>query len=1190
MIDSVLNNRYRIESELGKGAMGVVYKGYDELLKRMVAIKTLLEPPLGEDGFTGILSEAQAAAHLNHPNIVSIYDVDQFNGSPFIVMEYVEGAPLNDLEQLSLSEIIDLARQICAALEHAHFRDIIHRDLKPENVLVTPESTAKLVDFGLAHVLSSESMPEGIAGTLYYIAPDVMRGEGYNKLTDLYSFGVMLYELATNRLPFDAPEASALILMHLNSPVTPPIEHNQELPSSLNKLILQMLSKESAGRPQSATEINQSLASALVLSDKDQATDLPTTSKFLDDLESRFPDAAPEPPIVVSREAELDQLGALLDKALAHEGQIALIHGETGSGKTSLMFEFARRAQDANQDLLIAYGSCTAHTGMGDAYLPFKDVLDMLTGNYELGRRMMGFGVDDARRLVEFMPVAGEVISEYGKDLLDVFLPGKLLIERADMYGYSGTGWHVALQSVVQEQAGKQSQDGQAQLYEQYSRFLTHISQFRPILLFIDDLQWIDTASVELLFHLSRRIQKGRVLIVGAYRSDEVAMVRKGDPHPMQKVITEIKVMYGDVGIDLTQMDEARNKAFINSFIDSQPNQLDEAFRDMLYQTTGGHPLFTVELLQSMRERGDIVQNKAGQWVGGEELDWRSLPARVEGVIQGRISRLKPTQRELLRYASVEGDEFTSPVLAQLSDRGEHKLLRELTRDMIHKQRLIRETASRQIGDRKIYTYKFNHRLFQKYLYEDLGESERTLLHTEVAEILEKLYGDQSVDMSASLAYHFSRADLPQRALPYWIHAGKEGFLSFAYKEAIEHYVSALAHVPEEDLKQRIEIVQDLSEMYSVLGMLEQRSETDADLLEMVEASGDNSLIADAHYRLGYHIGISGQLQLEEESYQRSLEAARLDDNQEIEGVVLGVLAINLLRQGRTEQALQIAEKALRIGYALEEEETLVRILTNAAVCYSGVGKIERGIQLLADQAAITHQIGHKRGKAIGLSNLGYKYLQLGQIALARSSMKQSLQIAEKIGDRRAENFTRLNLGLAYIRDGNPQSAREMLEAALSELQELEDRFAQAACNVYLGLAVEQSEDPSKSFEYFVEAESIYKEAKMASLALDALAGQARSHFAQGEERAATEKAEAVWSHVSEQGGGGMEFPALAYMTCFDIFKPNDAGKSKEVIRQAYDALSAQVDGIENPDWQRSFLEEIPEHRAVISAYETEVD
>jgi serine/threonine-protein kinase len=257
MLNTTLNNRYQIRYELGNGGMGKVFLALDTYLEREVAVKLLNRPNLGAAGRALLLNEARAAARLSHPNIVMVFDVGEQDDMPYIVMEYVSGRPLSEQKPRRMDEVIRVARQICAALDHAHQKDLVHRDVKPHNVILIPEGVAKLMDFGLARMLGGDT--DGtISGTISYIAPEQIMGKKVDYAADLYAFGVMLYELATGRLPFIGDPGN-ILFQHLNKPPLSPREQNPNVPSALNELILHLLQKEPENRPGSAQEVGQIL-------------------------------------------------------------------------------------------------------------------------------------------------------------------------------------------------------------------------------------------------------------------------------------------------------------------------------------------------------------------------------------------------------------------------------------------------------------------------------------------------------------------------------------------------------------------------------------------------------------------------------------------------------------------------------------------------------------------------------------------------------------------------------------------------------------------------------------------------------------------------------------------------------------------------------------------------------------------
>ena len=175
---TVLNDRYELGEELGHGGMGVVYRAHDQTLDRDVAVKMVSDQELGAEGRERLLREAKAIAQLDHPNIVAVHDAGEQNGTAYIVMGFVEGSNLHESPPTELALIVSVASQICRALDHAHSHDIIHRDLKPENVVIEPDGTAKLMDFGIARSVASRMTETGeIAGSVFYLAPETALGQ-----------------------------------------------------------------------------------------------------------------------------------------------------------------------------------------------------------------------------------------------------------------------------------------------------------------------------------------------------------------------------------------------------------------------------------------------------------------------------------------------------------------------------------------------------------------------------------------------------------------------------------------------------------------------------------------------------------------------------------------------------------------------------------------------------------------------------------------------------------------------------------------------------------------------------------------------------------------------------------------------------------------------------------------------------
>jgi AAA ATPase domain/Bacterial transcriptional activator domain len=329
---------------------------------------------------------------------------------------------------------------------------------------------------------------------------------------------------------------------------------------------------------------------------------------------------------LVAREHELARLEAQLRAALDDQARVIFVVGDAGSGKTALLEEFTRRARAAHPELVAAIGNCNAYTGDPEGG---GQPADLQGDQVELLRRLP---LITARALVAV-----------GQDLLGTMLPATTLLDRAAELAEPSEPWFQQLQRLAA--AGRRPVDPtlhQSALFEQYVRVLRAVAHEQPLLLALDDLQWADLGSINLLVTLGRRLARQPVLIVGAYRSAEVTFGRQGERHPLEPVLHELQRIHGEPAIDLSA---TQSRRFVDDLLDQQPNLLDESFRATLYRQTGGHALFTVELLRGMRERGDLSHDAAGRLVARPALDWDSLPPRVDAVIAERVGRLEAPGR-----------------------------------------------------------------------------------------------------------------------------------------------------------------------------------------------------------------------------------------------------------------------------------------------------------------------------------------------------------------------------------------------------------------------------------------------------------------------------------------------------------------------------------------------------------------
>jgi DNA-binding SARP family transcriptional activator/predicted ATPase len=814
-----------------------------------------------------------------------------------------------------------------------------------------------------------------------------------------------------------------------------------------------------------------------------------------------------EMPVFVARERELAQLDGFLNLALAGQGRVAFVTGEAGSGKTTLVQEFTRCAQNAHADLGVASGNCNAYTGIGDPYLPFREILELLTGDVEAKWAAGAITREHARRLWSTLPVAAQALVEVGPYLVDTFVPRAALLERAGAYAQwpDRADWLTRLDELVERKpitgpgaAGPQQSD----LFEQYTRVLQALAQQGPLLLVVDDLQWADLGSISLLFHLGRHLAGCRILIVGAYRSEEVALGRDGARHPLESVINEFRRDFGDITVNLGQ---AEGRDFVEAFLDSEPNRLEDTFPEMLYRQTRGHPLFTIELLRGLQERGDLVQDSEGCWVEGPSLNWETLPARVEAVIAERIARLARPLRAALRVASVEGELFTAEVVARVQATDEREMLGRLSGELDRRHRLIRAQSILRMNGRPFSRYRFRHILFQKYLYSSLDEVERVHLHEQIGTALEGLYGAQEkivagADIATQLAWHFQEARITEKAIHYLHQAGERAVQLSAYQEAIAHLTGGLAllmTLPDSPERAQQELTLQLalgmawmitatptpevekayvrarelcrqtgktSQLCRVLGELSvfyyvraehmRARELAKQALSLAQQAEDPLLVALDHWYVGivsFCLGeyTTAQTHLEQtisfydpQQHHHALVFLRGSDG----GLsALAYAACCLWCLGYPDQALKRSQEVLALARELNHAFSLADVL-----CYAGClfHDMRRDAPALKEDAEELRRLSHEKGFSgwlqYGTCFRGEALAMLGQIPEGIAQMVEGIATRQSIGTRCYLSGFLRSLAEAQAKAGHLDEGLTTLAEALVLVEQTDERHWEA--------------------------------------------------------------------------------------------------------------------------------------------------
>ncbi len=722
---------YELLSRLGHGGMGVVYKARDERLGRVVALKFLpAEYARDPERLALFQREARTASALNHPHICTVHDLCEYDGRPFIVMEYVEGRTLRDLlaGHPLTDEVARLIGQAARALAVAHAAGVVHRDIKPENLMVRADGYLKVLDFGLARRLPEAGSPgwlaeneahAGVIGTVPYMSPEQARSKPVGPSSDVFSLGVVLYEMVTGRHPF--PADSPPDMLHAiaeDAPVTPS-ELNRELPAALDELVSRMLEKDPAARP-SAAEVDAAL-SALA--------DMPTV-----------PAAAPAVGTrrwSVGRGDEHAALRVAFDAAAAGAGEMVCVVGEPGIGKTTLVEEFLSDLAADGRPCHVARGRCSERLAEAEAYLPILEALDSLLRGPTGGAT--------ARYLRTLAPTwAAELAPSPGRAEGDVSAPSQTRIKR------------------------------------ELIAFLKELSRRTPVALFVDDIHWADLPTADLLAYLGRHCPGLRLLLVVTYRRDELLLA----DHPFLPVKRDLqgRGVCRELHLGLLAQPEVERYLGLAFPGHDFPPDLATA----IHAKTGGNPLFVADLVRYLRDRG-IVAPADERWTLAKAIPdaVSEMPESIRSLIHRKLDQLDAVDRRLLATGSVQGAQFDSAAVARAlgDDPAE---VEERLQVIEHVHGLVRLVKEYEFPDRTVSRrYAFVHALYQDALYAELPPTRRAVVSRALADTLLGLQNGQAGLAAAELALLYETGRDFGRAAELFHAAAENAARVFAHREAV---------------------------------------------------------------------------------------------------------------------------------------------------------------------------------------------------------------------------------------------------------------------------------------------------------------------------------------------------------------------------------------------------------------------
>ncbi|MEJ2291972.1 MAG: AAA family ATPase [Deinococcales bacterium] len=718
----------------------------------------------------------------------------------------------------------------------------------------------------------------------------------------------------------------------------------------------------------------------------------------------------------MAREPELRRLQDVLEHARAGRGRVVVIAGEAGQGKTTLLRAFAEDALAKHADLLVLVGACNAYTGSGDPFLPFREVLEQLTGEVPTGLDLEPLDTTRAESLRGFTARACQTLLERGSQLVGTLLPAEAFLERAAQAGVAvprGRSWGGGVETAPYQ--GVLGAASHGALSAATTRVFTAVADERPLLLLLDDLQWLDRNSAELLLHLAKVAAGHRILVLGAYRATDVAAEPDGQRHVLQGVVHEIERMFGDAVLDL---DRADGRAFLEAWLDTQPNRLDGGFREALWRQTGGQPLFTIELLRAMQDRGDLTRDEEGRWSAARTLKWDALPRRVAGALAERVERLAPFASAILKVASIEGERFTAEAVALVLKREPLEVTAALGDELDRKHRLVGGVDVRRGANGLVSRYRFRHNLIQRFIYEGVDEGERSYLHEAVAEALEALLGDAADPMI--LAHHYARARMPDRAAIHHRRAGDQARKAAALDRAIEHYRTALQDWGGRDPAAGASILRDLGESQWLRGARHEARRSLGEALAGFRASGHRRAAGAVQLTMARTYYEDGDWS---SALANNLEAlATLEDGPETPELAwaqssLSVLYATTLNHN---EGLAWGRRALETAERVDAKHVRAQALTTVGMLLasSGPDGLEQGLRMLGESLDLSGEFGLTYESGRAAYNYGDVLRQFGRFDEAKSRWEQLLEYSREHRVALGEGLAMFQLWRLHWRQG----------------------------------------------------------------------------------------------------------------------------------------------------------------------------